>query len=276
MKIVLNRINFRQVILRIVFDNVSKRLQFVSNLPVPKRLCIETTINLASETFLRHLESQELWEKLSFYVIHSVADLRRVVPGRSVAYANQALLGDWRVPVVTFFAAVVSSLAIQLIAKLRSLELYGLYDTKITTTSTGSSRQPHQFSSKLRKDSYVFSENRKSLGKGFQLVTMAVETAERGGRNFGLIQPTLIQQLKKILDEYPDDGQILKGGKFTVPEKIWVFQEQGSQGIAEKFARDCRKVRKGLPKLRWGSKKHSKESGSGFFARDSEVEREEL
>ena len=77
MKIELNRINFRHVILRIVFDNVSKRLQFVSNLPVPKRLCIETTINLASETFLRHLESQELWEKLSFYVIHSVADLRR-------------------------------------------------------------------------------------------------------------------------------------------------------------------------------------------------------
>ena len=34
--------------------------------------------------------------------------------------------------------------------------------------------------------------------------------AEKGGRSFGLIQPTLIQQLKKILDEYPDDGQILK------------------------------------------------------------------
>ena len=34
--------------------------------------------------------------------------------------------------------------------------------------------------------------------------------AEKRGRSFGLIQPTLIQQLKKILDEYPDDGQILK------------------------------------------------------------------
>ena len=34
--------------------------------------------------------------------------------------------------------------------------------------------------------------------------------AEKGSRSFGLIQPTLIQQLKKILDEYPDDGQILK------------------------------------------------------------------
>ena len=29
---------------------------------------------------------------------------------------------------------------------------------------------------------------------------------------FDLIQPTLIQQLRKILDEYPDDGQILKVG----------------------------------------------------------------
>ena len=27
---------------------------------------------------------------------------------------------------------------------------------------------------------------------------------------FDLIQPSLIQQLKKILDQYPDDGQILK------------------------------------------------------------------
>ena len=30
---------------------------------------------------------------------------------------------------------------------------------------------------------------------------------------FDLIQPTLIQQLRKILDEYPDDGQILKVGE---------------------------------------------------------------
>ena len=36
------------------------------------------------------------------------------------------------------------------------------------------------------------------------------------------------------------------------------------------------RARKVLPKLRWGSKKHSKESGSGVFARDSELEREEL
>ncbi|XP_068670657.1 sacsin-like isoform X3 [Montipora foliosa] len=34
--------------------------------------------------------------------------------------------------------------------------------------------------------------------------------AQKEGRRFGLIKPTLIQQLRKILDEYPDDGQILK------------------------------------------------------------------
>ena len=28
--------------------------------------------------------------------------------------------------------------------------------------------------------------------------------------NFNLIQPTLFQQIKTILDQYPDDGQILK------------------------------------------------------------------
>ena len=62
----------------------------------------------------------------------------------------------------------------------------------------------------------------------------------------------------------------------AVAEKISIFQEQSSQDIAEKYARDCRKVRKVLPKLRWGSKKHSKESGSEVFARDSEAKREEL
>ena len=40
--------------------------------------------------------------------------------------------------------------------------------------------------------------------------TVEVEDDEEG---FDLIQPTLIQQLRKILDEYPDDGQILKVGE---------------------------------------------------------------
>ena len=82
-------------------------------------------------------------------------------------------------------------------------------------------------------------------------------------------------QLTQLIQQYGKDLHI-REENFTVPEKILIFQEQGSQGNAEKFARDCRKVRKGLPKLRWGSNKHSKESGSGVFARDSEVEREEL
>ena len=33
---------------------------------------------------------------------------------------------------------------------------------------------------------------------------------ENSGDGFDLIEPSLIQQLKKILDQYPDDGQILK------------------------------------------------------------------
>jgi hypothetical protein len=32
----------------------------------------------------------------------------------------------------------------------------------------------------------------------------------RGKFNAGFILPTLIEQLKSILDQYPDDGQILK------------------------------------------------------------------
>ena len=58
--------------------------------------------------------------------------------------------------------------------------------------------------------------------------------------------------------------------------KVCKVLPKSSQGIAEKLARYCRKVRKGLLKLRWGSKKHSKESGSGVFERHSELEREEL
>ena len=34
--------------------------------------------------------------------------------------------------------------------------------------------------------------------------------AENNSDGFDLIEPSLIQQLKKILDQYPDDGQILK------------------------------------------------------------------
>lgn len=40
------------------------------------------------------------------------------------------------------------------------------------------------------------------------MVSVYVASGEDEG--FDLIQPSLIQQLRKILDEYPDDGQILK------------------------------------------------------------------
>ena len=59
----------------------------------------------------------------------------------------------------------------------------------------------------------------------------------------------------------------IRDKNFTAAEKILDFSRTG-------LAKDCQKVRKRLPRLRWGSKKHSKESGSGVFARDSEVERE--
>ena len=64
-------------------------------------------------------------------------------------------------------------------------------------------------------------------------------------------------------------GGILEVENFAVAIKNHDFSRTG-------LARYCREVRKGLPKLRWGSKKHSEESGSEVFARDSEVEREEL
>ena len=39
--------------------------------------------------------------------------------------------------------------------------------------------------------------------------------AENCGDGFDLIEPSLIQQLKKILDQYPDDGQVLKVRTYT-------------------------------------------------------------
>ena len=42
----------------------------------------------------------------------------------------------------------------------------------------------------------------------YALVSFYLASGDDEG--FDLIQPSLIQQLRKILDEYPDDGQILK------------------------------------------------------------------
>ena len=41
--------------------------------------------------------------------------------------------------------------------------------------------------------------------------------------DFNLIQPSLIQQLRKILDEYPDDGQILKVRHFNCIILLFIF-----------------------------------------------------
>ena len=55
---------------------------------------------------------------------------------------------------------------------------------------------------------------------------------------------------------------------FSVPEKISIFQKQGSQGIAEKYARDCRKVRKGCRNVAGG-----RITLDGDWERSSEEER---
>ena len=69
----------------------------------------------------------------------------------------------------------------------------------------------------------------------------------------------------------------------SCPRRVLAQMAKTRGGIQEvpaykglKFRFFKNRARKGLPKLRWGSKKHSKESGSVVFARDSEVEREEL
>ena len=59
------------------------------------------------------------------------------------------------------------------------------------------------------------------------------------------------------------------GGKFRCSRENLDFSRTGLARFAEKYAGDCRN-------FAGGSKKRSKESGSGDFARDSEVEREEL
>ena len=41
-------------------------------------------------------------------------------------------------------------------------------------------------------------------------VSLICFSANRDDDGFDLIQPSLIQQLRSILDQYPDDGQILK------------------------------------------------------------------
>lgn len=58
--------------------------------------------------------------------------------------------------------------------------------------------------------------------------TVEVEDDEEG---FDLIQPTLIQQLRKILDEYPDDGQILKVGE----QLYWISDEADKHAVSRRW-----------------------------------------
>ena len=50
--------------------------------------------------------------------------------------------------------------------------------------------------------------------------------------------------------------------KISLYQKKPRFLRNGSQRIAQKYAKDCPKVHKGLPKVCWGSNKHAKDSGS--------------
>ena len=60
------------------------------------------------------------------------------------------------------------------------------------------------------------------------LISLSVcHLAENDDDEFDLIEPSLIQQLRKILDQYPDDNQILKasGGsnkRHLRPYKLYI------------------------------------------------------
>ncbi|EDO47479.1 predicted protein, partial [Nematostella vectensis] len=50
-----------------------------------------------------------------------------------------------------------------------------------------------------------------------------------------LIQPSLIQQIKKILDQYPDDGQILKNAEDAEAREVKVLYDEHSYGTHSLF-----------------------------------------
>ena len=59
--------------------------------------------------------------------------------------------------------------------------------------------------------------------KYYDIFWILVDEDDEG---FNLIQPTLIQQLKTILDQYPDDGQILKVRNLESLRKPWFLFKQ--------------------------------------------------
>jgi len=50
-------------------------------------------------------------------------------------------------------------------------------------------------------------------------VSLICFSANNDDDGFDLIEPSLIQQLRSILDQYPDDGQILKVKHITFVQK---------------------------------------------------------
>ena len=60
-----------------------------------------------------------------------------------------------------------------------------------------------------------------------------------------------------------------RGGTLEAPRiegKISLYQKK-SRFLRTRLAKDCPKVRKGLPKVCWGSNKHAKDSGSRVSAK---------
>ena len=55
-------------------------------------------------------------------------------------------------------------------------------------------------------------------------VSFICRSADKDDDGFDLIQPSLIQQLRSILDQYPDDGQILKVKHITFVRKSLKLQ----------------------------------------------------
>ena len=58
----------------------------------------------------------------------------------------------------------------------------------------------------------------------FHLCILVVGCSSDDDGDFNLIQPSLIQQLRTILDQYPDDGQILKVKKAHTQAHSYIYK----------------------------------------------------
>ena len=66
--------------------------------------------------------------------------------------------------------------------------------------------------SDTERQTMLFKVDIDSLCLTFPLMNFAAEsdTEDSDGEELGLCRPTLIRELRNVLEEYPDDGQILK------------------------------------------------------------------